>query len=199
MRHDERFLGLMLLTRIIFNLVLCVDTMRPSSRAIMDGSWVPTVMLGAALMLHASWMHGGVKGHLKRRAKARKAAAATVEEKQAPIELLPMTPDIGPLTPDESPLVTPYTPSQPSQFISRDFFPNISMPTMANLPVMNIPSLSGMAAALPQAKANLNNLNFGFKEAMRERWEEQRERFAAAGLRLRRRDTDPGVIMDEDM
>ena len=207
----------MLLTRIIFNIVLFIDCARPSSRALTDDSWVPTVMLGAALSLHCTWMHGGVKGYLKRRAKGRAVAAKTNPKSSkkvpAPVavdkpRLKPIddgdlditTPDMGTVTPDESPLVTPYTPSQPSLIIPQHLFPNISMPTMANLPIPNIPTLSGMAAMLPEAKANLNHLHFGLKEAkeaVRERWEEQRERLAAAGLRLRRRDTD--LAIDDDM
>lgn len=191
----------MTLTRILLNVVLFVDSVRPATRA-MTGNWVPTVMLGSALALHSFWMYGGVTGYIRRRAKAAKARATAKVEK--PVELDLSTPASGLATPDESPLVTPHTPGQPSLIIPQHLFPNISIPTMANIPIPNIPTLSGMAAALPQAKANLEHLSFGLreaKEAMRERWHEQREmwteqreRLAAAGLRLRRRDTDPAGV-----
>lgn len=195
-RCDERFLSLMVLTRGLYNLVLVLDTARPSSRALMEGSFVPTVILSLALTLHTSWMYGGISGYLRR---ARKAKAAAKEEalksekapaslKLSPLDLVAAE-DGGP-TPDESPLVTPYTPSQPSIMIPQNLFPNITMPTMANLPIPNIPTLSGMANALPQAKVNLEQLQFGFKEAVRERlerWEEQRDRLREQRDRLRRR------------
>jgi hypothetical protein len=213
-RNDERFLGLMLLTRILFNVVLFVDSLRPSSRRLMDDSWAPGIMLGAALTLHSLWMRDGVAGYLRRRSKAKAAKVAASAPAPVPVENqkqlavadgephLLAIPDSGTRTPDESPLVTPYTPSQPSLIIPQNLFPNISIPTMANLPIPNIPTLSGMAAALPQAKANLNNLHFGLKEAkdaVFERWEEQRERLAAAGLRLRRWDNDPVDVADFEL
>jgi hypothetical protein len=202
----------MLVARILFNMVLCVDSLRPASIALMDNSWIPATMLTAALSLHASWMYGGVKGYLRRQSRARaaaKAAKAAAAEKlhiETETERVALeSPADGLATPEESPLVTPYTPSQPSMYIPQHLFPNISIPTMPNLPIPNIPTLSGMAAALPQAKANLDNLNFGLreaKEAIRERWEEQRERISAArfGLRLRRANTDgdqQGILVDD--
>jgi hypothetical protein len=213
-RSDERFLTLMLLTRILFNAWILADCARPSSRALTEGSWVPTLILGLAFTLHASWMHGGIKGYLRRRAKAAKAAkeaeaaAVAVPEQKTPL-LSPMTPaleattpSLNPVTPDESPLVTPHTPGQPSTMIRDNFFPNISIPTMPNLPIPAIPTLSDMAAALPQAKANLNQLQFGFAEAVNRRWEEQREKLAARGgalaargeALLRRRRWDAGEL-----
>lgn len=205
MRSDERFLSLMMLTRIVFNAWILADCARPSSRALTEGSWVPTCILALAFTLHASWMHGGVTGYLRRRAKAAKAAKAKVEADAIALDagektpfLAPTTPaldattpDLSPVSPDESPIVTPHTPSQPSTLIRDNFFPNITIPTMPNLPIPAIPTLSDMAAALPQAKANLNQLQFGFAEAVNRRWEEQRGRLAARGealLRLRRRD-----------
>lgn len=200
-RSDERFLGLMVLTRILFNLVLVIDCARPASRAVLENSWVPTSILSLALILHSTWMHGGIKGYLKRRKNAAKAAEKErLVAKLAPLEV--PTPEFGGVTPEDSPLVTPYTPSQPSVMIPAHLFPTITIPTMANLPIPAIPTLSGMAAALPQAKVNLEQIQFGFKEAVRERlerWEEQRERFAAAGVaRLRRRAgyADEDAIVD---
>lgn len=191
----------MLVTRILFNAWILADCARPSSRAITEGSWMPTLVLGLALALHASWMHGGVTGYLRRRAKAAKAKVEA-ETETVVLEKTPLlapttpaldatTPNFGPVSPDESPLVTPHTPSQPSTIIRENFFPNITIPTMPNLPIPAIPTLSDMAAALPQAKANLEQLQFGFAEAVNRRWEEQRGRLAARGeafLRLRRRD-----------
>jgi hypothetical protein len=103
-----------------------------------------------------------------------------------------------PGTPDDSPLVTPYTPSQ-TPFSLRDSYilntlPNLSMPTMANLPTVSIPpipSLSDLTSAFPK-----QNINFGFKDAVKSRWEGQRGKFGASmglrggafgGLGLRRR------------
>lgn len=196
MRSDERFLSLMAVTRILFNLVLVFDCARPSSRRLMSaerGPWVPAAILSLAFVLHASWMHGGVKGYLKRRAKARRAAEMVLDTPSTPA-LTALSPDLGPLTPDESPLVTPHTPSQPAIYVRDGLFPNITIPTMPNLPIPNIPKLSDMAAAIPQAKESLNSLNFGFKEAVKERWEEQRVRLAARGIRLRRREGRENLV-----
>ncbi|TXT10366.1 uncharacterized protein COLE_04300 [Cutaneotrichosporon oleaginosum] len=209
-RSDERFLTLMMCTRILFNTWLLADCARPTSRAVTEGSWIPTVILGLALTLHASWMQGGVRGYLRRRSKAAKAAKeveaawVAVPEQKTPLlapttpALEATTPSLNPVTPDESPLVTPHTPGQPVTMIRDNFFPNITIPTMPNLPIPAIPTLSDMAAALPQAKANLNQLQFGFAEAVNRRWEEHREKLAARGgalaargealLRRRRRD-----------
>ncbi|GMK54036.1 hypothetical protein CspeluHIS016_0106220 [Cutaneotrichosporon spelunceum] len=192
-RSDERFLALMMTTRIMFNAWILVDFTRPTSRAITGGSLVPTVMLALALALHVSWMHGGVTGYLRRRTKvatdakvAQQAADVVVASGEdtpflvpATPALDPMTPSLSPTTPDESPLVTPRTPGQAATSIRDNFFPNIPIPTMPNLPIPAIPTLSDMAAALPQAKANLNQLQFGLTEAVNRRWEEQREKLAA--------------------
>ncbi|TXT13633.1 hypothetical protein VHUM_01000 [Vanrija humicola] len=169
-RSDERFLGLMVAFRIVLNFALLVDTLRPSSRALMSYSPVPSVMLGLALAMHASWLHGGITGYLKRR---KRAATKAAEEKAVRAEA--EEEDAGALTPDESPLVTPFTPSQPSVAIRDGIFPNAAF---ANLPIYNIPALKGLSEALPQAKASLNDLQFGIKEA----YKGGRER-----LRLRRR------------
>ncbi|BEI81556.1 hypothetical protein CcaverHIS002_0207160 [Cutaneotrichosporon cavernicola] len=190
LRSDERFLTLMMMTRIMFNAWLLADCARSSSRAVTEGSWVPIVVLALAFTLHTSWMHGGVSGYLRRRTKAAKTAkeaeAATIAAAEKTPLLLPMTPaldpttpSLNPVTPDESPLVTPRTPGLPATLIRDNFFPNISIPTMPNLPIPAIPTLSDMAAALPQAKANLNQLQFGFADAVNRRWEEQREKLAA--------------------
>lgn len=210
-RCDERFLVLMFLTRILLNAAMAADVLRPSTAALIAGAdesalvaWMPFAMLSAAFALHASWMYGGVHGYLKRRAKAARAAAADPapvpkpKHKPAALEIpqrdfVPASPLSAAATPLDSPLVTPYTPSQPSVTIRDNFFPNITMPTMPNLPIPAIPTLSGMAAALPQAKAQLNQLNLGLAEAVLERWEENRERLG----RLRRRRAPPGPEDDE--
>lgn len=177
-RNDERFLSLMLATRIIFNTVLLIDTLRPSSRQIMEGSWIPAVILGLALTLHASWMRGGVVGYLKRRSKARtaakaakEAAAAAAAEKEAK---RPPHLELGGSTPEDSPLVTPYA-APADAFI---------IPGVGPLPA--IPTLSSLTEALPQAKANLSALHSEFSAAVHARLEEQRERLALHGF-LRRR------------
>ncbi|KAL1411022.1 hypothetical protein Q8F55_001967 [Vanrija albida] len=174
LRSDERFLGLMVAFRIVLNLALLVDTLRPANRALMGYSLVPSVMLALALAMHASWLHGGITGYLKRRKRAarvaaEKAAAEAAAEEEAV------------LTPDESPLVTPFTPSQPSVTIRDGLFPNAAF---ANLPIPHIPALKGLSEALPQAKASLSDLQFGIKEAVKE----GRER-----LRLRRRNASEVV------
>lgn len=180
-RSDERFLTLMLITRIIFNSVLLVDALRPSSRKIMEGSWVPAIILGLALTLHVSWMRGGVVGYLKRRSKARAAAKAAAaeakaatEEKEAKEAKRPPHLELGGSTPEDSPLVTPYA-APADAFI---------IPGVGPLPA--IPTLSSLTEALPQAKANLSALHSEFSAAVHARLEEQRERLAMHGF-LRRR------------
>lgn len=204
----------MMITRILFNAWILGDCAQPSSRALTEGSWAPTVILALALTLHASWMHGGVKGHFRRRAKAanaaKEAAAVAIADAEESTPLLApttpaleaTTPSLSAVTPDESPLVTPHTPGQPATIVRDNFFPNITIPTMPNLPIPAIPTLSDMAAALPQAKANLNQLQFGFAEAVNRRWEEQRDKLAARGgalaargeALLRRRRWDAGEV-----
>lgn len=104
--------------------------------------------------------------------------------------LAPSTPPAA-LTPDDSPLVTPYTPSQ-TPLTLRDSYifnvsvqlPNITIPTLPNLPTVSIPSipsLSDFAAVLPLLPVR-PDLNFGFKDAVKNRWEEQRGRFTGMGI-----------------
>lgn len=169
-RSDERFLGLMVAFRIILNFTLLVETLRPANRELMHYALVPSVMLALALAMHASWLHGGITGYLKRR---KRAAAKAAEEKAA---LAAREEEDGAVsTDDESPLVTPFTPSQPAITIRDGIFQNAAF---ANLPIPNIPALKGLSEALPQAKASLSDLQFGIKEA----YKGGRER-----LRLRRR------------
>lgn len=212
MRSDERFLSLMVVLRIAFNAVLLADAARPSTRRLTEGSWVPTAILALALTLHASWMHAGVVGYMKRRAKVRAAAKqaraqAKADAAEAAALALstakaPALVASGARTPDESPLVTPYTPAEGERFFSNSaieqMLPALSMPAMPNLPIPAIPTLSGLADALPQAKANLNQLRFEFKEAVHARLEEQRERLAQRGF-LRRRAPYVGAEDDGDV
>lgn len=191
-RNDERFLSLMLITRIIFNSVLLIDALRPSSRALTEGSWVPATILGLALVLHASWMRGGVVGYLKRRSKARAAAKQLAAEKaaaEAAVERERRPPhlELGGATPEDSPLVTPYAaPADEGLFGV--------IPGMGALPA--IPTLSSLTDALPQAKANLSALHSEFREAVHARLEEQRERLALHGFLRRRAVYDDGDMSD---
>ena len=157
-------------------------------------------MLSLAGLLHVAWFRGGVSGHIKRHRAAKKSRvndavlsepilSAAVKLDPSVVTTLPSaTYDSG--TPDYSPLLTPYTPSQtPMTLRDAYLFPSISMPNIPNLPNMsipaipslsampNIPSLSEFTAALPMS-LNTEHLNFGFKDAVKLRWEEQRGRFA---------------------
>jgi hypothetical protein len=197
-RNDLRFLSSFFLVRIAFHAVLLIDSLRPSSRAITDGSWVPAILLGLAFILHASWFRGGLHGYLKRRRAPEKGSledSKSVNEScvDAAIRLDPtilantLPSETVPATPEDSPLVTPYTPSQ-TPICLRDSYifpnlPNITIPTMPNLPTVsipNIPTLYDLTAAFPT-----QNINFGFKDAVKSRWDEQRERLGAMGNRGR--------------
>lgn len=221
-RSDERFLTLMLLTRILFNAVLLADALRPSSRRFTEDSWVPSIILALALSLHASWMRGGVIGYLKRRAKAKAAAKAAAKstkstkatkaaevngQAEAEAELggleggervngkerKPPHLDLGGTTPDDSPLVTPYAAPADEGLFSGMAIPGL--PGIHALPA--IPKLSSLTEALPQAKAGLSQLHLEFREAVHARLEEHRERLAQHGF-LRRRNVyaDGGEISE---
>ncbi|WVF71992.1 hypothetical protein IAT40_006803 [Kwoniella sp. CBS 6097] len=69
-RNDLRFLSSFFTFRIAFHAILLVDSLRPSSRAVMDGSLVPGVSLGLAMILHVLWFKGGFVGYLKRRSRS---------------------------------------------------------------------------------------------------------------------------------
>ena len=150
-------------------------------------------------------------GYLKRRAasQAKTAVPVTEESEQEPVaadamsELVVDTataidptvsqttlPPTSPGTPEDSPLVTPRTPSlgplslRDSYIIqSLPNLPTITIPTLADLPTVSIPSLSELTAALPKGIGR-DNLHFGFKDAVKSKWDEQRERFGAMGLDL---------------
>ena len=158
------------------------------------------MMLSLAGMLHVAWFRGGVNGYIKRHGAAKKSRVneevlnepillAAVKLDPTVISTLPSAFDDS-STPDDSPLLTPYTPSQtPMTLRDAYLFPSISMPNIPNLSTMsipaipslsampNIPSLSEITAALPMS-LNTEHLNFGFKDAVKSRWGEQRGRFA---------------------
>ena len=165
-RNDLRFLSSFFLIRILYNAVLLIDCLRPSSRAAVGGSWVPATSLFLAGCLHVSWFQGGVTGYIKRQKKQ------NTKVKEDPIEVLKESgpSEISPIgTPDDSPLVTPYTPSITPMSL-RDSY----------LPTLAIPSLS--LPALPSFPTT--DRNFGFKEAVKSRWEERRVVLGGVNLNL---------------
>ena len=164
-RNDFRFLSSFFLIRIVYNAILLVDCLRPSSRAVIGGSWVPAASLFLAGCLHVSWFQGGVAGYLKRQ---KKQNDKIQEETFESIEML--NPESSPLgTPDDSPLVTPYTPCMTPMSL-RDSY----------LPTLAIPSLS--LSALPSFPTT--DMGFGFKDAVKSRWEERRVVLGGVNLNL---------------
>jgi hypothetical protein len=198
LRNDLRFLSTFFLIRLAFHLVYFFDCVRPASRQLMGGAWTPAVMLLLAFAMHASWFHGGVVGYLKRQSKAR-AEAESLDTPMSSAALLSGTPnrrfasfgsssDLS--TPDDSPLVTPHTP-RTLPILSLPSMPH--MPNLSGMPTVSIPSFSDLTAAL-----HAREQAYGFKEAVKNRWGEQRDRFAGmrrgggmgmnfGGLNLRRR------------
>ncbi|KAK4687042.1 hypothetical protein P7C73_g3077, partial [Tremellales sp. Uapishka_1] len=178
LRDDLLFLSLMFATRIAFHAFLLAHCALPSSRAITDGSWVPTAMLALAGVLHVGWFRGGVIGYLKRQRRSASKAAPkpTSELKEDSMALPPLVDDDT----EESPIVTPYTPSQTPMSLRDTYFPipTISIPTMPNLPTVSIPSLP----------FNIPNGD-GFKDAVRGRWEELEEK-GGSFMRDRGRDLE---------
>ncbi|OCF45396.1 hypothetical protein I317_00641 [Kwoniella heveanensis CBS 569] len=79
-RHDLRFLSSFFIFRIAFHAILLVDCLRPSSRAVMGGSWVPGVSLAMAGLLHVLWFKGGLVGYIKRHSKAKLSSAAASDQ-----------------------------------------------------------------------------------------------------------------------
>ena len=179
-------------------------------------------MLALAGILHVSWFRGGVSGYIKRQraTKQGRVAEKTTDEPlvDAAVKVDPTvlstlpSPMLTAATPDDSPLITPYTPSQtPMSLRDSYIFPTITMPTMPNLPTMSIPTiptLSDISAAFPKS-LHADNLNFGFKDAVRTRWDEGRGKFAGlsntrrgmalnlGGLGLRRRGAAANVAEDD--
>ena len=190
-RNDLRFLSTFFFVRILFHALLLIDTARPANRAVVGDTWVPTILLFLAGVLHVSWFRGGLNGYLKRQRTAKKGRVAdksfnqpildsAIKVDSSNVSHLPPT-----TTPEDSPLITPYTPSQtPMSLRDSYLFPSISMPTLSDLPTMSIPTFSDITAALPKS-LNKDNLNFGFRDAVKTRWEEQRGMFVGMGARGR--------------
>ncbi|OWZ56535.1 hypothetical protein C345_01336 [Cryptococcus neoformans A2-102-5] len=211
-RHDLRFLTSFFIFRIAFHAYLLGDCLRSSSRAVTDGSWVPSIMLALAGALHVMWFKGGVTGYLKRLARS-KAKTESVEEPCSTVgEILDQSSittgepvleslDDSPGTPDDSPLMTPRTPSQTPFVLPA--IPSItipSFPTLSNLPIVSIPTIPSISGlSLAEIRATLNTEGAfklkgnEFKEAVKGRWEEHREKFvertglSLGAMRMRRR------------
>lgn len=219
LRSDLRFLSLFFLIRIAFHLCFFVDIARPSSRAVTEGSWVPTIMLALALAMHVSWFRGGLNGFLKRRRAALEAGlagrmpdpAAQVKTRPGQQETVRFEKPVGDVaitldaltagtvlpgsspsrTPDDSPLLTPYTPSSTTPMSLRDSYILPALPSL-QLPSLHIPAIPALPAMIPQipSVADLTTAwqkrggpDVGqFKDAVRHRWEEQRERFGAMAM-----------------
>ncbi|RXK36233.1 hypothetical protein M231_06503 [Tremella mesenterica] len=226
-RNDLRFLSTFFILRITFHLIFLLDCLRPSSRTITH-SFSPGIFLTLALILHISWFRGGLSGYLKRRSKSLSKplaqitepiiSAATNLEPTIENSTLPSS-SSSPPTPEDSPLITPRTPSL-TPFTLRDSYllpnlPNLPQITMPNLPTVSIPSLSELTASIPRPNRISRELSLGFKDAVRSRWEEQRERFVAVkemgmgmdlssfsamGIRRRRKaeEVEVQVVMDEE-
>ncbi|WVR05386.1 hypothetical protein IAU60_002400 [Kwoniella sp. DSM 27419] len=199
-RNDLRFLVSFFTFRIAFHAMLWLDALRPSSRAVADASWIPSVMLGLAGVLHVMWFKGGVLGYLKRSRAASKAEAISGPEitPANPVQHLDTIVEAdeeaelgwsddepsacAPSTPDDSPLVTPRTPSQAPLFFpalpNLPHIPTVSIPSIQSLP-MAIPSFVELTSALHKDKPRLIAGTGGFREAVKARWEEQRGRFVA--------------------
>ncbi|ORX33755.1 hypothetical protein BD324DRAFT_584583 [Kockovaella imperatae] len=190
-RNDVRFLSSFFIIRIVFNLYFALDCARPSSRVIFDNAWMPTVMLSLALCLHVMWFKGGIVGYLKRQSKTSKSGStsAVSEIMENPGLSIPAT-DSCPESPEDSPLITPHTiPLTPSASATsqkdNSFFPNLSsLPNLANiphlgqLPTVSIPNLPTLAELTTALNNHREHMNFGFKDAVKSRIGEQRERFA---------------------
>ncbi|WVQ98925.1 hypothetical protein IAU59_006056 [Kwoniella sp. CBS 9459] len=238
-RNDLRFLSSFFIFRIAFHAKLLFDCLRPHTRlVVLEGSWVPGVSLGLAMVLHVLWFKGGVAGYLKRRSKARLGPASANQEQaryaQSPMSkqhdvrgdrserqvvttedavikslaeidptvvdtlpiavpppslLLPNSPETSATTPEWTPLMTPRTPSgaqqTPFNFPALPQLPTVSIPSIT-LPI----SITSLSLPLP---SGLNINSEGFKEAVKSRWEGQRERFS-----IRRRKPTIGMDMDQD-
>ncbi|WWC89754.1 uncharacterized protein L201_004680 [Kwoniella dendrophila CBS 6074] len=211
-RNDFRFLSSFFIFRILYHTIYLIDCARPSSRAYMGNTWIPTIMLSLALLMHISWFKGGIMGYLKRHNKAKlkyndkkKNAIMVGCEISDPViecaiqldetvnqELLleenENEDENGGKTPDDSPLITPRTPKQ------NPLLTNLPIPNLSNLPTVLIPSINNIPglASLTNTSAN------GFKEAVKHRWDEQKEKFTQrVALGLKRRFT--GDEGDETM
>jgi len=168
-RNDFRFLTSFFLIRILYNAVLLIDCLRPSSRAVVGGSWVPAASLFMAGSLHVSWFNGGVIGYIKRQKTHARSKTEVIDtgEGSIPID----SPNLAPDTPEDSPLLTPCTPSI-TPLSLRDSY----------LPALAIPSIS--LSSLPIPSFPTTERNFGFKDAVKSRWEERRMALGDINLNL---------------
>lgn len=191
-RHDVRFLSSFFLIRILFNAVLLIDCLRPSSRMVTDRSWVPSTMLFLAGCLHVSWFRGGLAGYLRRQQVLASTSSSSTIQLDAPADIasdlaasVPANAKdlsaTAPDSPEDTPLVTPRI----TPFTLRDsYLPTLAIPALA-LP--KVPDLYGLTSSLPT-----RDLNFGFKDAVKQQWEDRRAvldgmRLHLGGLGLRRR------------
>lgn len=160
----------------------------------MGGAWVPIIALSLALVLHISWFQAGIVGYLKRRAKSRKTSTSTSQgESSANGAASEYESDDALRTPDDSPLVTPRTPGA-SPF-PLGALSSMSLPSIPSMPLP--PALTTLATKLPRTAMDMQS---GFKEAVRSRWEGQKGRFETAsvgkGLLRRRRVTEEEEGLD---
>ncbi|WWC69267.1 uncharacterized protein I206_103205 [Kwoniella pini CBS 10737] len=184
-RNDLRFLSSFFVFRILYHVYLLIDVARLYSRSYMGDSWVPTIMLGLALLMHISWFKGGLSGYVKRQSKieANVNVNSQMDNKQdliidAVSEYDISVKEVLPITPEDSPLITPRTPSVgPSLLLPHIQIPNLNLP--------NLPSFTELTAALNREK--LVESGNGFKEAVKHRWDEQKEKFNTKGQLLGRR------------
>lgn len=176
--------------RIAYNAVFLADCLRPSSIAITDGSWVPSTMLFLAGALHVSWFRGGVLGYLKRRrayggkSVTQPAPPKTVGEPvvDAAATLDPSIPSTTlPSTPEDSPLVTPRTPSITPMSLRDSYLPTLAIPSLPlpKVAVPSLPYLSDLNITLPT-----RDINFGFKDAVKQHWGDRRTALEGIGLNL---------------
>lgn len=221
-RNDLRFLSGFFAIRILFHLGFLLDTIRPSSRAMMGGTWAPVIMLSLALILHVSWFKGGSMGYIKRQKASRKIKALNDREKsslpshrdrlQVPGHDVDTTPELVPttLSPEDSPLTTPYTPgTTPMTLRDSYIIPTLTLPKLSQLP--QFPPLPAAISNMPMFQdfsERVKEMGVGeFRDAVKTRWEENRERFSLGamglrggmtGLRLRNQGPRGGVKGEEE-
>lgn len=121
--------------------------------------------------LHVSWFHGGVSGYLKRR-KARAHARSKTEVIDTQEGLIPDdSPNLAPDTPEDSPLLTPRTPSITPLSLRDSYLPTLAIPSisLSSLPIPSFPT---------------TERKFGFKDAVKSRWEERRVVLGDVNLNL---------------